>query len=421
MKTKYRHSIEYIRNRATKIARNRNRRNRYDPTRKHRLLDPFLSIKVSMPTIVKLFSNGIGVNRNVLHLSAPTIFNLTLNCDETLDFIVMIASYFETRLTDFSLTLDFDKCINIDIGSLAILDLLIDRANKYFKAKNIKCSINGKYPTDMNAKYIFGYSGLPKVFGTNYNGNSIITLDPLLSENDTNTEVHRIINYYNDCLKSSGYELNKNGFAMFNALINEIIDNAIIHCGFKTPLYVSGGYYNDNDKKGQLSIVSFGNTLYKSLSSDDTDAEVKNRVKSIEEVHKRLNYNNYSKNGVWSICALQSGISCMKNQDDLDRGNGTIKFIEAFLKYGQSLDSDKKPIMSIVTGDTLIKFDGKYALKEDEKGHKIIAFNEQNSLHVRPDPNYVFKNKNSFPGVAINIEFYIDQNILERYRGDDDE
>ena len=43
---------------------------------------------------------------------------------------------------------------------------------------------------------------------------------------------------------------------------------------------------------------------------------------------------------------------------------------------------------------------------------KVIAFNEDNDLNKPPDKKYVHTIDASFPGVIINLKFYIDEKYI---------
>lgn len=123
----------------------------------------------------------------------------------------------------------------------------------------------------------------------------------------------------------------------------------------------------------------------------------------------------------WTVFALQYKISRLNSKETPDRGTGTIQFIEAFMDMGQTITNDK-PVMSLVSGHTHILFDGTYTLKEkviNNEQVKVIAFNKNNNLKDKPDKNYVRDLNMKFPGVIINVEFFVDPAYLDRFKEDD--
>lgn len=421
MKKRYGQTIDYKKNRAEKIARNKARRNafkmRFNSGQQGKFTKTDSEIKP--PREIRILSGGIAFYRDKLFLKAPKTLSFKSNPDKTIDFISLIASVFMNKSSSIDLQLDFDETEYIDIGPLSIVDVIIDKGLEYITKSGRKCHVHGFNPVNSEANLIFSYSGLPKTLG-NFDGPNlgIVTLDPLINSNDANTETHKIINYYNDCLKRGGYELNIKGQVFFFGLINEIVDNAIIHCGNKRPTYITSGFYNPFTSKGQLSIVSIGNSIYDTLHSKGTINSIKEQIDEIVKIHRHLGYYGFNEENIWTICALQSGVSCKRNDDDKDRGTGTVKFIEAFITMGQTFKDKEKPIMTLLSGSSLIMFDGKYKMEEKTPGNKTIAFNESNDLRQKPDDNYVTMIKSRFPGVIINIEFYIDREYLEKFKKD---
>ena len=419
MKKRYGETIDYKKNRANKIARNKTRRKafkmRYVSGNQNSLAKTNPEIKP--PREIRLLSGNISFTRDRFSFKAPKTISFKSNADETIEFISIVASVFMSKSQNIELQLDFDQTEYIDIGPLSIIDVIIDGGLEYIRKSGRKCRVYGFNPVKEEANLIFSYSGLPKTLG-NFEGPNlgIITLDPLVNSNDANTETHKIINYYNDCLKRGGYELNPKGQTFFFELINEIVDNAIIHCGNKRPTYITSGFYNPFSSKGQLSIVSIGKTIYETLNSSGTMDNIKSTIEELVNIHEGLHYSTFSEENVWTICALQSGVSCKRNDEDRDRGTGTVKFIEAFITLGQSSKEREKPIMTMLSGNTHILFDGKYKMAEKTLGNKTIAFNDSNDLRQKPDTNYVKITKNKFPGVVINIEFYIDREYLEKFK-----
>lgn len=419
MKKRYGETKEYKKNRAHKIARNKARRNafksRYNSGQQNNRIKA--NSEVKPPREIRLLSNGIAFYRDSFSFKAPKIISFKSNPDETIEFISLIASVFMNKSSIVDLKLDFDETEYIDIGPLSIIDVIIDKGLNYFNKSGRAFHVHGFNPVNQEANIIFSYSGLPKTLGNFDSPNiDIVTLDPLINSDDANTETHKIINYYDDCLKKCGYELNLKGKLFFFNLINEIVDNAIIHCGSKhRPTYITSGFYNRFTSKGQLSIVSIGKSIYDTLHSEETLDDIKEQIEEIVKAHKDLGYPGFSEESIWTICALQSGVSCKKNSDDMDRGTGTVKFIEAFITLGQSEDKEK-PIMTLLSGNSHITFDGKYKMEEKTKDNKTIAFNENNDLRQKPDEKYVKIIKNRFPGVVINIEFYIDRKYLDKFK-----
>ncbi|MCI8498931.1 MAG: hypothetical protein HFG33_06045 [Bacilli bacterium] len=418
MGKKYRVSNEYFYRRQERLLRHRLRRKnkKYNPN--HIPLTQN-NKRVIPPTELILFKNK-EIKDVSSTIQLPEIFSITQNSKETLNKLYEIASLFfkESSLT-ISILCDHTK--SMDLSALIILDIIIVKGRKYLNNLGFKCVVNGNLPPNKEEQELFIFSGLPKHLNL-LKGISpqVEILDPFCTINDTNLETHRIIEYYDKCLRRNGYKLNNKGIAYFNKLINEIVDNARIHNGYREKFYC-GGFYSHNIKKGQLSIISFGKTIYESLNSESTSENIKTKIQEYIKDQKRFFDVNYNKEMSWTVFALQYKISRLNSIDTPDRGTGTIQFIEAFMDMGQTINNDK-PLMSLVSGNTHILFDGTYTLKEEKIENemvKVIAFNKNNNLKEKPDKNYVKDLDIKFPGVIINVEFFMDPVYLEKFKEND--
>ena len=120
---------------------------------------------------------------------------------------------------------------------------------------------------------------------------------------------------------------------------------------------------------------------------------------------------------------LQEGISRLRDRNIEGyegRGSGTVSMIEMFNTIGESQDG-LKPQMTIVSGNTQIRFTDDYKMqmvefKEDavfENGVKhIIAFNDANNIYAPADPKNVSKINQFFPGTVISLKFYLDSRYI---------
>ncbi len=422
MGSKYRESLEFLHRREKKILkRKKNRKNKkYKPYKSNLLsnnnLIPNIPIELNLLKTKRIKSPK-------MEITLPISFSVKNNAKETISIIKEITNYFFEE-NDLELIINCNETIDMDLSALILLDIVIVRGTKYLNKRGYKCFINGYLPKDLVTKEIFIYSGLPKHLKLleDKTDNKIEILDPFLTIDDTNLETHRIIEYYNNCLKRNGYKLNDKGKIFFNSLINEIVDNARIHNGYKEIFYC-GGFYSDRTKKGQLSIISFGNTIYESLNSETTSDEIKEKINDYISCQKNFYDISYNEEMAWTVYALQYKISRFNNEITPDRGTGTIHFMEAFMTMGRTINNDV-PEMVLISGNTNILFDGTYTLKDEKIGGediKVIAFNDNNNLKEKPNKNYVKDMGIKFPGVIINVEFYVDKDYLERFKEEENE
>ena len=198
------------------------------------------------------------------------------------------------------------------------------------------------------------------------------------------------------------------------------MDNLCLHCGEGGTWLVAGHFDQDtkaNRGRGTLVLASFGKTFYESLSGKDSSLSVRNRIKSLIETRIKNGDSESEKEAIWTLLALQYRVSRLNNEENPDRGTGTIKMIDAFMQLGRTTKAND-PIMAINTGKAQILFDGRYQLSKKVKNTvgtiPVIAFNDKNSLEEPADRQYVKLLKKSFPGAIITIEFYVDPTYIER-------
>ena len=185
-----------------------------------------------------------------------------------------------------------------------------------------------------------------------------------------------------------------------------------------------GHYTVCNEKTGrigecQLTIISIGNSFYDSINVMGTDF-IKDRIeKQYEKIDK--NWHNFwglmrerkKKELYYLLYCLQENISRFKDPQEIDRGKGTRTLFENFQELGKTSDG-RCPTLSITSGSGYILFDGKYKMANNKNGVKVIAFNDMNDLELEPDYRYVHTIDTFFPGVVINLKFYIDEGYLEK-------
>ena len=301
-------------------------------------------------------------------------------------------------------------------------DLIVLNGLKYRKILKEQINLSGNQPTSYNAGEIFWNSGLLKHLKlSKIEDPRVDRLDPFKIAMDDALATSETLKYVNKCLKRTGYELNDNGTTFFTRLIGEIIGNEKNHCGKDGEWYVSGHFTQATDGEygiGRLSFINIGNTIFENLMYNCKNEETKKKIENHLKRQQSLFNVGYNKESSVTVFGLQYKISSETDEKQVDRGTGTIKFIDAFSKLGQTINNEK-PKMAIISGNTHILYDGTYNLQEKTNGKdkvQVIAFNKDNDINKKPDSNYVKVLKNRFPGVIISLEFYLDKRYLEKFK-----
>lgn len=252
---------------------------------------------------------------------------------------------------------------------------------------------------------------------------------------DVETTATKLVEFFNSCLGMEGFQLKPDKESNLMDLIAEVVNNAEEHSGqpkdTQEPNWYAIGYHKRSDIPGHggdchIVLFNFGQSIYASLDSPETSELLKAEVLRLVDLHKKAGFFEligeiakrigvyrfqwWKEEALWTLYALQEGVSRLRHSPGgEDRGNGTVRLIEYFMKL-----ASEDPKMVIISGSTWILFDGTHQLgtiRKGEEDRKIIAFNETNDLALPPDPKFVRTLKKPFPGTLVSLKF--------RLRGED--
>ena len=418
--------INVEKNRINKIARNKKKRKnkKYNPNKNY-FLQPVKTRQVIKTKVQKIlekneFNKKIDVIYRKAMIKIPREFCFIRNPEQSLEILKKINYFFEkTKIEE--IFFDYSECELLGLDASVVMDIIVIDGLKYRKLLNIPTKLNGNYPKTKHAIQIFINSGLLKhlEISIDIQDPFVERLDPFVKNKSSLDLTNKVILYYQKCLKRNGYELTDKGIDKFNNLVGEIIDNLGNHSGENGDWYVSGHFTqrkNNELGKGTLTFISFGNTIYESLKEPTVSQRIRKKLEAHTKYHKNLfEIGSWNEEMSWTVFALQYKISRLNSKNDPDRGTGTIKFIENFSILGKTFENDK-PLMTILSGNTHILFDGTYNLKNKIVRNKeipVIAFNKENDLRKRPDKKVVKLLKNKFPGTIITVEFFVDRRYLK--------
>jgi len=198
------------------------------------------------------------------------------------------------------------------------------------------------------------------------------------------------VNYLNDCLASHELKLSQSAKNKFKACLGEVFDNAEEHCGRNKPVWFVRGFFHDviDDRFLELSVFA----------------------RAYVDRHRK----SFDFKSLYSVMSLQGSMSTKKDMDPT-RGHGSVTLIETFEtmydEYKALRGNEINNInaeMNIISGETIIRFDGSYRskTKQLEGGEETftVAFNDSQSLKQPPSDKTVYTMKDvKFPGVMINI------------------
>lgn len=233
------------------------------------------------------------------------------------------------------------------------------------------------------------------------------------------------VEYLETCMNAHRLTLKKQAQDRLRACLGEVFDNAEEHCGRTRPVWFVRGYFNDieNDRYLELSVFNLGNSF-----SDNFDAlSIRSDIKNTAAKYVQRHSSKFNENALFTVAALQGRVSTKKDIDPT-RGQGTVTLIETFesiyrgyIKLRSVGENKVKAQMNLISGDTIIVFDGAYQSKvtNEKNGSENfqMPFNEEQSLQSPPDHKKVYTMKNAkFPGVMISIRIPL-QGSTEILRG----
>ncbi len=334
---------------------------------------------------------------------------------------------------------DHRKCKVLDLGASTVLDILVLELTRERPSMK-KWLMGGYFSEDEKVNNLLKCTGLLEHLAIPEHKpplslrEKFIKLDLIegykstqLKEKDSQaqeTASERFAKYFSECFKKTGYILADEGQSKLMEMIAEVIDNAERHSGFNqwfAMAYMDQSSDLEDIGECQLTIFSFGRSIYQSFKEGDTLQETLDDMKSLATRHRKREFfspqQKYSEEDLWTMYSLQDGVSSTNSPG---KGTGTIKMIDAFQKLGDSVFEYKNPEMVLVSGSSRIFFDKTYQLQEvtiKRDQRQIIAFNDVNSLEERPNPKHVHSIDNYFPGTLLNMKFFMDKKYLKGYKG----
>ncbi len=380
---------------------------------------------------------------NLLKVKIPKIFSLIHNPEATLDIYKQLFKSINKPGIK-GVYIDHSECEQIEIGASTVMDVFVMNLKEY-KSKKIKQFIcKGKLPKDEKSKIVLLASGILKSLEfpdvheqiERIKGNKKIECLDLIAggKNSPTFKVNtslesgiistNVSDYFEKCLNIEGLGINIHGKSYISELVAETINNCEQHSGDFNQFFTLGHYYsNSNDGYGecQLVIFNFGQTIYEGLLYNSTDETTKENLKRLSDIHNKkglFKSNIWDEEVLWTLYALQDGVSRVKSTATPDRGTGTVQLIKSFQEIGSN-SQGKNAEMCIISGSSYIHFDGTYKIKQkpfENDDRDIIAFNENNDLNESPDKKFVRKLNSYFPGTIISMTFYIDKEFIIRLK-----
>lgn len=369
--------------------------------------------------------------------------NFTVNNNYSESYVTLrkvISALFIERTR--KVTLDYSQCTNIGLSTQVILDVILKNYVVFFNNSQVKRTfpklVGGINVNDETVKKMTFSVGSAANFGSELDFPDITKYK--LKKHDNRNEPDQIkriekkelditdmINYVENSLKKINKQLTPAKREDLCTIIGEILINAEEHS--TTKYFYSCGYCLEDIKSEKhssifrLVIMNFGKTIYEKFKSEDCpNKDIVERMSELSESYtKKLFFSKgaFEEECLWTLYALQEGITSIPKEQYKKRGNGSIRFIDSFFNIKGSKSVDNYSKLSIVSGSTRIVFDGEYSITEKTNGvgetFKVMTFNKSGNIEDKPDSKYVFFCKNYFfPGTIINAKILLNDDDIRQ-------
>lgn len=340
-------------------------------------------------------------------------------------------------------TIDYSVCTRLDLGAQVFFDIILKDVIKFFnrckqnkktipKVKEIK----GVNVRDKNVQKLLFSVGSPVIHSNkSMKFSDIIPYklcihdrevngDPVKIREQKDLDTTKLVDYVIDCLKTLNRTLTPDKLDDLSTVIGEILINAEEHSTTKHRFSI--GYFHEINEDGKhygvfrLSILNFGKTIYEKFK--DPDCPNKEIVSKMEALSKQYTkkkffvFKGFEEESLWTLYALQDGVTSVDPSRYKKRGNGSIQFIESFFNLkGNKKENDDFSTLAILSGNTSIVFDGSYNITTgmvNNEPYKFMTFNNSRNIDDKPDEKFVKFVDNYFPGTSISARIMFNEDDL---------
>lgn len=347
------------------------------------------------------------------------------------------------------LLFDYEGCKQLDIGAQVVLDIIIKDVIQLYD----RCT---RRPKLLKTLGVVKEIGLTNIIKTRQSNEAVLKILYSVGSPAIHTNAHlhfsdlepyklniykppedtfhldqqqgdaiettKLVTYVQRCLRRVGKCLVGDEEANLYKTISEILINASEHSSVRTRYSI--GYFQDEGDRGahsgnfRLVILNFGRTIYEKFK--DPNCPNKQVVTKMSELSDKYRSRQWFRKSVfeeetlWTLYALQEGVTSTSPDEFEGRGNGSIQFIKSFLELNGSASGAKSrnSRMNIVSGRTLLRFDGTYGVVERETAFgkfRFMMFNHSGDFEDKPDDRFLEHTPYYFPGTIISATIWLDE------------
>lgn len=385
-------------------------------------------------------TQGIPENKGIFKV--PKEFTIIDNPKESYKFIQNVLGALITQKYS-KVSIDYSECTRLGLGAQVLLDIILKDIIKFFKKCEMYKStrpkvdeINGINVFNENVHKLLFSVGSPVILSNkSFRYSDIIPYklcihdrevngDPVKIREQKDLDTTKLVDYVLDCLKTLNRTLTPEKLDDLSTVIGEILINAEEHSTTKHRFSI--GYFREMNGNGKhygvfrLVILNFGKTIYEKFKDPDCpNKQVVEKMKNISEQYTKRKYfvfREFEEETLWTLYAMQDGVTSVAPERYIRRGNGSIQFIESFFNIkGPMKEFDDISKMTILSGNSSITFDGSYnittGLVQNEE-FKYMTFNSSGKIEDKPDSKFVKYVNNYFPGTIISAKILFNEDDL---------
>lgn len=339
--------------------------------------------------------------------------------------------------------IDYSICERADLGAQVFLDIILKDIFEYFdkvrlvSPRKIKVrSTNGTNFNNKDIKKMLFSVGSPAIHSKGHRYFSDIIpyklcihdrdshKDPLKIIEQKDIDTTTLVDYVIQCLGRLNKKLSPEKIDDLSIVISEILINAEEHS--TTKFRFSIGYFHEILENGKhygvfrLAILNFGKTIYEKFKDPCCpNKEIVTKMELLSQKYMKKKFffkRQFEEETLWTLYALQEGVTTIAPEKYRKRGHGSIQFIESFFNLKGNNESDDVSRLAIMSGNASIVFDGKYNIFEKETDgevFKYMTFNNSKNIEDAPDHQYVKYVDNYFPGTIISAKIIFNEDDYE--------
>ena len=395
----------------------------------------------TLKILQKHIPDGIyGGKDKIETIKIPENFSIIDDTEGALNSIYQLVAFATRRPPPREIRFDHSNLTTFDLAAEGILDTVAVTFRQERRRTKGKLVLRGTFPLDAAANRFIRAVGIIKnlqlqqYFLRRDEEQALKILRRMsykarlrVSEQSPSERAARdLVDYFNDCLTVGGFELTKGARHNLALYAGEVLDNAAQHS--ETDEWVLVGYLDlaTSDHICELTIFNFGKTFADTFLTLPPDHYTRTFVDPFVDLHRSKGFfgSGWTPANLLTVAALQGYVSCKNESDQDTRGNGTVDLINFFQRVHRATlrEGMEPPRMAIISGETVIYFDGRHSMAPDKMGRPIIAFNSQNTLEKPPDHTHVkCLRKVKFPGTIVSIRFPLPSGVTREVSNNDGE